>query len=177
MDEHVTLTNRSSFGCTPHHVLCATSTCPETLTSPGGDARGRVREKRASDRFVTDLYTCHVYLATASPAPPPRSVWPYTDRGAPAHNACCEANPRSSFKQSGTGASESMLRPALVSRPWPLEPALGLCCLRPARPVRPIGHRAGAAAYDRRRSALMPDALLGSQMPPGWTEGVTDKLQ
>ena len=63
MDEHVTLTNRSSFGCTPHHVLCATSTCPETLTSPGGDARGRVREKRASDRFVTDLYTCHVYLA------------------------------------------------------------------------------------------------------------------
>ena len=63
MDEHVTLTNRSSFGCTQHHVLCATSTCPETLTSPGGDARGRVREKRASDRFVTDLYTCHVYLA------------------------------------------------------------------------------------------------------------------
>ena len=71
MDEHVTLTNRSSFGCTPHHVLCATSTCPETLTSPGGDARGRVREKRASDRFVTDLYTCHVYLARQTSA-----LWP-----------------------------------------------------------------------------------------------------
>ena len=60
-----------------HTASCAV--CNQHLsrdpTSPGGDARGRVREKRASDRFVTDLYTCHVYLAFRGPGPSPQTRW------------------------------------------------------------------------------------------------------
>ena len=62
-DEDVTLTKRTSVGRTQHHVLCAPHTCPVTLTTPCGDARGPLREKRASERFVTDLSGCNVYLA------------------------------------------------------------------------------------------------------------------
>ena len=36
-----------------------------TLTTPCGDARGRLREKRTSERFVLVLYACHLSLATA----------------------------------------------------------------------------------------------------------------
>ena len=64
-DEDVTLTKRTSAGTTQQVVLCGTHTCPVTLTTPCGDARGRLREKRASERFVTDLYTCHLSLALA----------------------------------------------------------------------------------------------------------------
>ena len=63
-DEDVTLTKRTSVGGTQHHVLCAADTCPVTLTTPCGDARGRVARKRAFEGFVMDLYPCHVYLAS-----------------------------------------------------------------------------------------------------------------
>ena len=55
-DEDVTLTKRTSAKTTQQVVLCGLHTCPVTLTTPCGDARGRLREKRASERFVMLLY-------------------------------------------------------------------------------------------------------------------------
>ena len=62
-DEDVTLTKRTSADNTQQVVLCVIHTCPVTLTTPCGDARGRVARKRAFEGFVTDLYPNHVYLA------------------------------------------------------------------------------------------------------------------
>ena len=63
MDEDVTLTKRTSVGNAQHPLLCVADTCPVTLTTPCGDARGRVARKRASERFVMLLSGCDVYLA------------------------------------------------------------------------------------------------------------------
>ena len=51
-DEDVTLTKRTSAGTTQQVVLCGTHTCPVTLTTACGDARGRVARKRAFEGFV-----------------------------------------------------------------------------------------------------------------------------
>ena len=62
-DEIGTLTKRRRLMRTQHHLLCAHQPCPVTLTTPCGDARGRVARKRASERFVTEMCLPHVYLA------------------------------------------------------------------------------------------------------------------
>ena len=51
-DGHVILTKRPSVGNTQQVVLCVPHTCPTTLTSPCGDARGRLCAKQCFlDRF------------------------------------------------------------------------------------------------------------------------------
>ena len=82
-DEDVTLTKRTRLMRTQQHLLCAHQPCPVTLTTPCGDARDRLREKRASERFVLVLYghepcrmcttaTCTYYLACRAPKRPSR---------------------------------------------------------------------------------------------------------
>ena len=74
-DEIGTLTKRTSAKTTQQVVLCGLHTCPVTLTTPCGDARGRLRETRASERFVTDLSGCDVYLARGGQSRAPCTGW------------------------------------------------------------------------------------------------------
>ena len=62
-DEDVTLTKRTSADRTQQVMLCAIRAYPVTLTTPCGDARGRVARKRAFEGFVMDLYACHLSRA------------------------------------------------------------------------------------------------------------------
>ena len=73
VDEDVTLTKRTSAGNTQQVVLCVTRACPVTLTFVRDRERYTVARKRAFEGFVTDMYPCHVYLATATAMREPRT--------------------------------------------------------------------------------------------------------
>ena len=66
-DEIGTLTKRTSDGCTQHRVLCATNTCPITLTSVRDREWYPVARKRAFEGFVIDLCRCHICCARRQP--------------------------------------------------------------------------------------------------------------